>query len=246
MQKGKVFEVEFWPQFRDADHDAKIGLRGIMNYFQDITSHQMFELEFGNYFIRNNFNKVWFITKYKLVINERIEFGDKLTMKAWIDEQSSPVLMNQSFCVARGEKIYAYGRVELCLVDLTTEKLSKLSSIEFPHKYADVAKFEDVKFGRIKNKIENKEYCYEHIVRYNDIDETNHMNNLAYVSMIVNVFDTEFFKEHEIGGFEIHYVNQCFEGDKIKIYKEIFEDNILIFGEKEDGSVAVKCQMNVK
>ena len=30
-----LFQQEIYPQFRDADHDGLIGLRGCMRYFQD-------------------------------------------------------------------------------------------------------------------------------------------------------------------------------------------------------------------
>ncbi len=245
--QNNIFEVSFWPQFRDTDADGVIGLRGMMNYFQDITSHQMYDLKYGNHALKSTYNKVWFITKYKLKINKRIDFSEsKLILKSWIEEKSSPALMYQGFSIERNNEIFAYGRLELCLIDLTSRKLSKISSINLPKEYTSSMKLEDVIFEKIRYDLEEKEYCYSHKVRFNDIDETNHMNNLAYVSMLTNTFSTEFLQKNEICDFTINYLEQCFEGEEIKVYRLCKEDKIFLHGEKEDGKIAVKAVITIK
>ncbi len=241
-----IFEIEFWPQFRDADADGTIGLRGIMNYFQDITSHQMYDLKYGNYILGTTYNKVWFITKYKLKILNKIDFADnKLTFKSWIEDNKSPVLMYQSFSIERNGQIFAYGKVELCLVDIETKKLSKLSIIEFPDMLRSDKRLDDIKFEKIKPLNIKKDYCYTHKVKFNDIDQTGHMNNLAYVALITNTFDVEFYEKNNISEFTINYLDQCFEGENVKIYKYQKDDEIFVFGEKENNVYAFKSSIKI-
>ncbi len=242
MENEKIFTNIFWPQFRDADNDGLIGLRGMMGYFQDVTSHQMYELNHGNAFISKTFNKVWIITKYTLKILKKINFiNTELEIKCWIEQTSSPVMMYQNFVIERTGEVYAYGKVEFCTIDLDTNKIGKLKDIDFPYEQMLDKRFDDLKFERIVDKDLIKEYCYTHTVRFTDLDTTQHMNNLAYINMFINAIGSEFYNDYLIKDFTINYLDQCYENEEIKVYKNITDGKVTLFGEKESGKLAVKC-----
>ncbi len=242
MENEKTFRNIFWPQFRDADNDGLIGLRGMMGFFQDITSHQMYELNHGNAIISKTYNKVWIITKYTLKIVKKIHFlKTELEIKCWIEKNSSPVMMYQNFVIERAGEVYAYGKVELCTIDLESNKLGKLKDIDFPYEQMLDKSFDDVYFEKIVDKNLEKEYCFTHTVKFTDLDTTQHMNNLAYVNMFINAFDSGFYANNSISNFTINYLDQCYENEQIKIYKNISEKKVTLIGEKESGKVAVKC-----
>ena len=90
------------------------------------------------------------------------------------------------------------------------------------------------------------EYRYTHTVRYADLDKMGHMTNLKYVDLLLNAFDSRFYKEHMVTDMEIHYVNQCFENEGIRVYAQTLEDCIWLLGMKEDGSIAVQGMMKTR
>lgn len=238
-----LFENSFWPQYRDADDDAKIGLRGYMNYFQDITSHHIFDMEFGNKHIYPKYGKIWIVTKYKLKILNKIEFtNEKITAKTWIEKSTSPVVINQMLCVYKGQELLAYGRSELCLIDLKLQKLGRLSDINFDRIcMIDTPKDIDIKFNKIVLKDKEQEYVCSHTVKYTDLDSSKHMNNLIYVSMFINALDVNVYKNMNFKEFSITYLSQSYLGDTIDIFKVLSDDSVTFIGKKKDGTVVSTC-----
>ncbi len=43
-----IFQKEYMPQFREADPNGLVGVRGYLNYFQDVATHYMHNLGKGN------------------------------------------------------------------------------------------------------------------------------------------------------------------------------------------------------
>ena len=72
------------------------------------------------------------------------------------------------------------------------------------------------------------EAVYTHQVRYTDLDKTGHMTNLKYVDLFLNAFDSQFFEGFQIKEFELHFLDQCFEGDAIHVHKKAFDGRILL------------------
>ena len=54
-----IFEKHYLPQFREADRDGLVGLRGYMNYFQDVATHYMHNLNKGNDTLPEEYGIVW-------------------------------------------------------------------------------------------------------------------------------------------------------------------------------------------
>ncbi len=237
------FENEFWPQYRDADEDGLIGLRGYMNYFQDITSHHLFALGSGNKHILPKYGKIWLITKYKLKILKKVVFtNENLRLKTWIEKTTSPVVVNQLFCVYKEDELYAYGKLELCTVDFETHKLSKLKDINFDRdNMTPSPEGIDIKFDRINDKNLVEEYSHTHEVRYTDVDNSKHMNNLAYISMFLDHFECSAYGDIKVKDFSINYVNQSFQGEKIRIFVSKNDDEITMIGRKDDDTIVAKC-----
>ena len=80
--------------------------------------------------------------------------------------------------------------------------------------------------GRV-NKEEAK-YLYSRTVRYCDCDLNDHLNNVRYVDMILDVFDNEFHKTKMISTMLLNYEREVKEGEIMDIY--VSEDRSYIEG----------------
>ncbi len=246
--KKLYFENEFWPQYRDADEDGLIGLRGFMNYFQDITSHHLFYLGTGNIHIYPKYGKIWLLTKYKLKILKKVKFtNENLKAKTWVEKTASPVVVNQFFAIYKDEELYAYGKLELCSVDFETQRLSKLTDIEFNRDYmVETPENMEVKFDKINDKNLEEKYSHTHDVRYTDVDNSKHMNNLAYISMFLDYFDCSYYNNIQITDFSINYVNQSYLGEKIYVYVTKNDSTITMIARKNDETIVAKCLFSIE
>ena len=229
-----IFEKNYIPQFRDADRDGGVGLRGYMNYSQDMATHYMHNIQKGNDTLPEEYGIVWMYTKYKMHINCKVDFSGELNMKTWIPEGKLSAVVRQNLLISRGGERCACGCVESCLYDISKKRLTRLKEIDFPvdiaesNLYAKGMEFDMQGFQKLSADLEGMESVYTHRVRYTDLDKTGHMTNLKYVDLFLNAFDSKFYEAFQIEEFEIHFLDQCFEGDAIHVYKKIFDGRILL------------------
>lgn len=223
-----IFEKNYLPQFRDADRDGHVGLRGYMNYFQDMATHYMHNIQKGNDTLPEEYGIVWMYTKYRMHISRKINFTGELNMKTWIPEGKSSAVIHQNLLISKDGEECAYGCVESCLYHLSKKRLVRLKEIDFPADIAESIQSDIQEFQKLPVDLEGMEYIYTHQVRYTDLDKTGHMTNLKYVDLFLNAFDSKFFEEFQLEDFELHFLDQCFEGESIHVYKRMLDGKIFL------------------
>lgn len=233
-----VFEKDYMPQFRETDPDGFIGLRGYMSYFQDVATHYMHNLDKGNDVIPEKYGISWMYTKYKLHIIKKADFTDALHFETWVEKKKSAAVVSQGLKISRNGEAYAHGRLESCLFDKKAGRLTRTGAIELPEDIAIERQAEVEPFTKIPRTVDGTEYRYTHKVCYTDLDKSGHMTNLQYVNLLLNAFESGFYKTHRITDFEIHYVSQCFEGEEIRVYAEEGEKGVRLLAVHADESLA--------
>lgn len=242
-----ILKSENMPQFRESNHNGKVGLRGYMNYFQDTATYYMHNLGKGNDTLPEEYGIAWIYTKYKLHIETEADFTAPLQFEMWSEKSDRPMLcVWQDFVISREEKIYAYGRMESCLYDMQTQRLCKIDAIDYPIDKTIEKGIPLNHYVKLPKNYDNMEYCYTDKVRYTDLDKSMHMNNLLYINLFLNAFDSEFFENYEITDFEIHYLKQCFEKEELEVYKKIKEQVIELAAVKKDGTLVTQGMIEVR
>ncbi len=229
-----IFEKTYLPQFRDADRDGYVGLRGYMNYFQDMATHYMHNIQKGNDTLPEEYGIVWMYTKYKMHISRKVGFTGELNMETWIPAEKSPAVIHQNLFISQNGEVCARGCVESCLYHLAKKRLVRLKEIGFPDDIAENKESGIPGFQKLPVDLEGMEYVYTHQVRYTDLDKTGHMTNLKYVDLFLNAFDSQFMEAFQIEEFELHFLDQCFEGEDLHVYKKNLGGKIFLAAVHDD------------
>ncbi|MBQ1526189.1 MAG: hypothetical protein IIZ75_03580 [Lachnospiraceae bacterium] len=254
MEEG-LYTQELVPLFRDAEADGLLGIRGYFNLFQDMACAHMHELGIGNDKLVERTGCAWLFTKYKLCAYGRSDFDTKLKLETWIEPVRSPLLVNRGLWVSANGRLLAAGRVESCPFNLKDQKLVRLSDLDFQKEVSCDREDGLGRFTRVGISMEGAEYRFTHTVRYADLDKSQHMNNIKYIDMFLNVFSREFYMTHFVTGMEIQFRNQCFEGDEILVYtvkeKRVWEaqeedERIRLIAVKQDKTIAATGMITIK
>lgn len=240
-----IYEIDYLPRFRESGHDGLIGLRGYMDYFQDIAAGQYHVLDKDNSTIHEKYGVAWVYAKYKLKIYDKTDFDHLLKISAWISRLDS-VRSWQEMEVRRGEELLCEGRLESCLVDLKDLSIARIERIELPDGLQEDRMTAAERFTRRIKPADDAQYRYTHTVRYGEIDNNRHMNNLYYVDLFMNAFDIDFYDRYFVTDFEIHYVQQAYYLEELRVLCEQEGDEYRLFALKADGSVAAACIMGVR
>ncbi|MDO4338696.1 MAG: thioesterase [Eubacteriales bacterium] len=240
-----IFKKNYLPQFREAERDGLVGLRGYMNYFQDMATHYMHNIDKGNDTLPETYGIVWMFTKYKMQVMRKVDFTEELTMETWIPKGRLTAVVRQNLLISRNGEECARGCVESCLYHVSQNRLVRLREIDFPADITEDREFSLPGFQKMPTETEGMEYAYTHQVRYTDLDKTGHMTNLKYVDLFLNAFDSPFFEEFQISDFELHFLSQCFEGEVLHVYKRISGDRVSLVALHENKAPCAAAGMTV-
>lgn len=243
----QLLQVEYLPQFREADADGLVGLRGYMYYFQDAATRYMHNLHLGNDTLPEEQGICWIYTKYKMHIFHRVGFTAPLQLECWVEEKKPSVRLYQDLTVSSCGDVCAVGRLEECLLDMKEQKLCRLSAIGWDGRHALDREVELAPFVRIrKPDEETMQTVGSHLVRYTDLDKSGHMNNLRYVDVVLNAFDSAFWAAHQVVTFEMHYLAQCYEGEVLSLLRGFDGECAEVWIIKEGGQPAAMGQFKLR
>ena len=240
-----IFEIDYLPRFRESGHDALIGLKGYMNYFQDVAAGQYHLLDKDNSTIREKYGAAWVYSKYKLKIYDKTDFDSLLHISAWISRLDA-VRSWQEMEIKRGEELICEGRLESCLIDIGDLSIARIPRIELSDGLA-VDRMTSVEpFTRRLKYDDCAELRYTHTVRYTEIDNNRHMNNLHYVDMFMNAFELDFYEERFITDFELHFIRQAYLGEELDVLCLRDGDEYRLFAVNKKGEQVAACIIRAK
>lgn len=85
---------------------------------------------------------------------------------------------------------------------------------------------------------------------YNDVDINGHINSVKYIEHMLDLWDVAWYKQHRIKRFEIAYVAESHQGDKLHFYREQRETetdfNVRITKSNVEGEETEVCRCRVQ
>ena len=232
------FEQTILPQYRDADPDGLIGLKGCMHYFQDIHTYFMHSIHKGNDELPEQYGAAWVYTKYHVSLKHKLDYTDSAGLSAWMEPYRQPVLVNLNFELRQHGRIAATGKLENCVFSLTRQRPLRLGAIDFPEGIPEEIPNTIPDFVRLDHSTEGMEKRYCRTVRMSDLDKSNHMTNLRYIDMFQDAYDAAFWKEFDPKEMEISFLSQCREGEELTVLSRTEKDAVYLAAVHADGNPA--------
>ena len=83
------------------------------------------------------------------------------------------------------------------------------------------------------------DFARNYTVRPTDIDFGRHMNNVAYIRVLLDCFSAKQIASGTISSIEAHYASPCLEGETLSVYQKQDGNTVRIAIKKQDGKPAV-------
>jgi acyl-ACP thioesterase len=84
------------------------------------------------------------------------------------------------------------------------------------------------KGGRVKMSDEAR-YVRTIDTNYSDVDINGHINSVKYIEHVLDLFPLDWYKEHPLKRFDIAYVAEAHQGDRLNFYQEEDADEELCY-----------------
>ena len=163
----------------------------------------------------------WLTVHTRVDLFERAYLMDELTVRTWAEACSErDVRTYRSYTLSRGEAVIARGKTEWAILG-PEQKIIRFGDSGFPKDYPFPAE--------------------------TDIDLGHHMNNVAYVRLLLDCFSAKELASGNIQSVELHYSTPCFEGEALTVYKKSLDDGTCRIGiVKPDGKTASQACVTFK
>lgn len=164
--------------------------------------------------------KAWVVNKNRVRIFKFPKNLRKVITRTWPQtEEKVSCIRNYELFV--DDEIIAVGSSRWCVIDVEKKFPVKVPQNMFPNPKRDESPFKD---GLLNIKLEAKnelEFVKNFEVLQIFCDISHHLNNANYMEFIFEILNS---KEFLIEEFQIDYINQCYKGSNLEIYKKVLDN----------------------
>ncbi len=187
-------------------------------------------------------HRTWVLSRLAIEMTDMPKSYDSFFVETWV-ENAMKYFTARDFkiCGASqegedGEKVYGYGKSVWAMIDTETRQPVDIFSVNDgmiryyieTEKPCPISACSRVKMSQ-KAQFERTIDTY-----YSDVDVNGHINSIKYIEHILDLFSLDYYKEHFLQRFEIAYVAESHQGDKLHFFTEqTGEDEYCIRIEKQ-------------
>lgn len=188
---------------------------------------------------------VWAVARSKLIFDRMPFWMDRIHLRVF-PVKVTPVSVHVDLLLeALDGTSLIRGKQELCAVDVHGHGLRRVDTTTFPRDLALLPPAVTVPFRRKKVALGEEDLRLRHIVRYSDTDMNRHMNNVAYVRLLLDAFPAAFWTERDVEEFDIQYVSECLEGETLDVLARQEGDEVDVLMQTA-GRICVKAFLKRK
>ena len=199
------------------DAEVKLSAVGAFQLVEDMVTVLMGAMKIDGVTCMRQYGAMWVFVRNKIEFRQPIAWMEAYTAESYISSFSNVKLLIDTVLKKPDGTIALASRLELCAVDLETQRIRKSASVglgdDTPAEPSEI----DISFSR--EKFLPVELLEDISSRSSDIDYCHHTNNISYIRYLVNQCSVKDLACHPIKAIEVQYVNQTHEGDKLSVYR---------------------------
>lgn len=180
-----------------------------------------------------------------LTVHSRIDFFapaslmHTLTARTWPEACTERAVRSfRSYTLFEQERLIARGKTQWAILG-ANGKIAPFGAAGFPEGFPFLSEsaIEDAP-TRFRDVFTPEELMRKYTVRATDIDLGHHMNNVAYIRVMLDCFSAAQLASGTIQSVEAHYAAPCLEGETLFVYRRQEGTTAHIAIKKSDGKAA--------
>lgn len=199
----------------------------------------------------NSIHRTWVLSRLAVEMTDMPKMYDKFFIETWCEGAKRFFTSRNYAVMGEDGKAYGYGKSIWAMIDTDTRQP------------ADILAIRD---GLILDYIETEKPCpinrpgrvtvsdpMEEVrqldTTYSDIDLNGHVNSLKYVEHVLDLFDLDWYREHQLRRFEIAYVSETHFGDRLIIKRQQtgpLTFSFLLIRQQPDGTQHESCRCSLE
>ncbi len=239
------YKRKFFIGYTNCDRKISLSLLDSFYLIQDMMTEYFGFLKSDNIILKRENNALWVLTKTKVHFNNLPVWRDVVEGTVFTTNIKPIRVGTETQFKDKDNNILFYANQETCAIDLDDRKIKKISTVNYPKDLEIIEGINKEKYLKLNDEFTIDDKVSEQIVHSTDIDFSHHTNNVSYIRFILNSLSSEFLDNCKVTDFEIHYINETKEGQKLEIYRKL-KDTDVDFLIKENDREIVRANLKYK
>lgn len=171
----------------------------------------------------NSVNKTWVLSRLSVELDKIPAIYEDFVVETWIDSVMR-YFTNRNFKITNKDGyVYGYGKSIWAMIDTTTRQpvdILKISN-ETISEYLETDYANPIKKSSRVKLDDDLKLQQSILTTYSDIDINGHVNSIKYIEHILDLFPIEYYKKYRIKRFDIAYIMESHNNDKLNFYTNI-------------------------
>lgn len=232
------YKRKFFIGYSNCDRKVNLSVLNSLYLIQDMMTEYFGFLKSDNIILKSENNAIWVLAKTKVHFNKYLKWRDLIEGTVFTTGIKPIRVETEAQFKDKDNNVLFYANQETCVIDLTDRKIRKINTVNYPTGVQIKEGINKEKYLRLNTEFTEADKVYEQKIHSTDIDFSYHTNNVSYVKYILNSLNSDFIDSHKITDFEIHYINESKEGQKLSIYKKIKDNEIEFLIKEENREIA--------
>lgn len=160
----------------------------------------------------NTMHKTWVLSRLAIELEEMPHEHDAIIISTWVENAMKFFTKrNWEITSEDGKKVYGYGKSVWAMIDTQTREPQNILEVNEgsitnyinPEKVCPIKDVSRVRIPEVTSQGETEE---SFTVRYSDLDVNGHLNSVRYLDHVMDTFNIDYLKEHELKRIEVAYV----------------------------------------
>lgn len=217
----KVGIYEFMAEPFHCDFMGRLFMGHMGNHMLNAADYHSSARGFGMKYLMT-IHRSWVLSRLAIEMEEMPSMYTKFNVETWV-ESAMRYFTSRNFRVVDNDgKVYGYGRSIWAMIDTESRQPTDIFSIDngaINNWIVDDKACPIDKGGRVKIDL-GAELVRSIDTFYNDVDINGHINSVKYIEHVHDLWDLDWYREHQIKRFEIAYVAETHAGEKMSFYRQ--------------------------
>lgn len=223
-----------------AGADECLSVIGTFEIVENAITELMGELKIDGITAKNKYNAFWVFSKSRVKFFNKIKWNENLNVTCFISVKTLAKLQFDVQAKNANNQPIFYARVEGCVLDISTQRIRKVTTVGVDDCIVPEQSIKDVEFSKFDYV--DLPILEQVKIRSTNIDMSHHTNNLEYLRFILNTYSVNELTTKPIKEMEVIFSNQSFENDVLNVLKLKMQNKDAIVLQKEDKPV-IKCEI---
>ena len=225
----KVGSYEFMAEPFHCDFSQRLFWGHLGNHLLNAADFHSSARGFGMKYLLG-INRSWVLSRLAIEMEDTPPMYAKFNVETWV-ESAMRYFTSRNFRVVgavtdehgnTSEHVYGYGRSIWAMIGTQSRQPTDIFAIDdgaINRWIVDDKACPIDKGGRVR-MTDEAELVRSIDTYYNDVDINGHINSVKYIEHVLDLWPLEWYREHQIRRFEIAYVAEAHQGDRLSFYRQ--------------------------